>query len=231
LNAFDSEILRFLNQFANHYRNFDLAVRTLTDSSFLKGGLLVAVLWWVWFRPGETMLRNRKVVVATLVSAVTAVIVGRLLAAYLPFRLRPIHVPELGFVLPYGTSQNDLRGWSSFPSDHAMVFFAASTGLWFVSRRLGAVLSLYVAIFIALPRVYLGFHYPTDIIGGGFIGVLLACLANLEPLRTRLAAPALKWADTNPSSFYVCFFFFCEGFTNLFDSLRRLAPLVSGALQ
>jgi undecaprenyl-diphosphatase len=222
LNAFDTEVLLFLNQFAHHSRVLDLTARTLAVSPLAKGGLVIAAFWWVWFWPRNTE-RNRKVVIATLLSAVTAVIAGRLLALYLPFRLRPIHTPELGFVLPYGATQEVLRGWSSFPSDHAMAFFAASTGLCFISRSLGAVLSIYVALFVALPRIYLGLHYPTDVLAGAFIGVLFGCLANLEPVQARLTAPALRWVDLHPSSFYVVFFFFTEGLMNLFDSLRHLA--------
>ncbi|HMA00684.1 MAG TPA: phosphatase PAP2 family protein [Steroidobacteraceae bacterium] len=223
MNAFDAEILRFLNQFAQHSRVLDLTARALVISSLAKGALLVAAMWWFWFKPGDTAERNRKVVIATLLSAVAAVIAGRLMALYLPFRVRPIHSPGFGFVLPFGTTEEGLRGWSSFPSDHAMAFFAASTGLWFISRRLGAILSLYVALFVALPRVYLGLHYPSDILAGAFIGVFFGCLANLEPLRTRLSAPALRWADIHPPSFYAFLFFFTEGMLTLFGDERHLA--------
>jgi undecaprenyl-diphosphatase len=150
------------------------------------------------------------------------VVVGRLLADFLPFRARPLSAPELGLVLPYGVSGDPFRKWSSFPSDHAMVFFAMSAGLWYVSRVLGAAMSLYVLCVIAFPRVYLGYHYPTDIIGGALFGILFAYLANLDGVRARLAVPALRWLDAHPASFYTCFFLFSMGLATLFDPFREL---------
>jgi|GEM_PF-2121363 len=161
--------------------------------------------------------------VATLVGAVLSVLAGRVLADFLPFRVRPLNSPELGLVLPYGVSGVPFRRWSSFPSDHAMVFFAMSTGLWYVSKNLSAWLTLYVVFIIALPRVYLGYHYPTDIIGGALFGSLFAYLANLGAVRESLAAPAMRWLDAHPASFYTCFFLFSQGLASLFDPLRELA--------
>ena len=154
MNPFDDGILRFLNQFAHHSRVFDGLMSALARHAIFKGWVMVAVFWWVWFQPGDANRRNRKIVVVTLAGAVLAVVAGRLLADLLPFRMRPLNAPELGFVIPYGVSGDPFRRWSAFPSDHAMVFFAMSTGLWYVSKALGAGLTLYVACIIALPRVY-----------------------------------------------------------------------------
>jgi undecaprenyl-diphosphatase len=223
MGAFDTDILKFLNQFAHHSRIFDGAMSAIARQAIFKGWVMVAILWWVWFTPGTANLRNRKVVVATLVGAVLAVVAGRLLADLLPFRERPINTPELGLVLPYGVSAAPFRRWSSFPSDHAMVFFAISTGLWYVSKILGAGSALYVTCMIAFPRVYLGYHYPSDIVGGALFGILFGCLANLEVVRSRLAGGAMRWLDAHPASFYTGFFLFSMGLAALFDPLRDLA--------
>src|SRR5436305_5065597 len=177
-NAFDDCILRFINQYARHSRVFDGMMSSLARHAVFKGWVLVAVLWWIWFQRGDENSRNRKIVVATLLGALACVVAGRLLADFLPFRVRPLNSAELGLVLPYGVSGVPFRRWSSFPSDHAMVFFAISTGLWYVSKSLGAALTLYVACIIAFPRVYLGYHLPTDIIGGALFGILFVYIAN-----------------------------------------------------
>jgi undecaprenyl-diphosphatase len=223
MNAFDVDILRFLNQFVHHSPVLDGIIAELARHAMFKGWVMVAAFWWVWFQPGDANLRNRKIVVATLVGAVLSVLAGRVLADFLPFRVRPLNSPELGLVLPYGVSGVPFRRWSSFPSDHAMVFFAMSTGLWYVSKNLSAWLTLYVVFIIALPRVYLGYHYPTDIIGGALFGSLFAYLANLGAVRESLAAPAMRWLDAHPASFYTCFFLFSQGLASLFDPLRELA--------
>jgi undecaprenyl-diphosphatase len=222
MNAFDVVILRFLNQFDHHSRVFDGVISALARHAIFKGWVMVAVFWWVWFQPGDANLKNRKIVLVTMAGAVLGVVAGRLLADFLPFRVRPLNSPELDLVLPYGVSGDPFRRWSSFPSDHAMVFFAMSTGLWYISKILGAGMTLYVACVIALPRVYLGYHYPTDIIGGALLGVMFAYIANIDGVRTRLAAPAMRWLDGHPASFYTCFFLFSMGLASLFDPVREL---------
>jgi undecaprenyl-diphosphatase len=63
----------------------------------------------------------------------------------------------------------------SFPSGHATTSFACATVLAHYVPRL-RVLFFFLAALIALSRVYNGMHYPTDVIAGAVLGVLIALL-------------------------------------------------------
>ncbi|MGW1771165.1 phosphatase PAP2 family protein [Streptomyces sp. NPDC002104] len=61
----------------------------------------------------------------------------------------------------------------SFPSNHAAIAAAAAVALLFVSRRLGA-LAVAAAVLMAGSRVWVGAHYPHDVLAGLLVGALVA---------------------------------------------------------
>ena len=61
----------------------------------------------------------------------------------------------------------------SFPSDHATMAGAVAAGLWLVSWRLGLVTSA-LALLMAVTRVYVGAHYPQDVVAGLALGAVVA---------------------------------------------------------
>ena len=62
---------------------------------------------------------------------------------------------------------------ASFPSGHAATSFAGATILAFAFPRLAPLLYVLAAA-VGFSRVYLGVHYPLDIVGGAVLGVLVA---------------------------------------------------------
>lgn len=60
----------------------------------------------------------------------------------------------------------------SFPSGHATASFAAAWVLFRLAPKKVGVPALLLAILIALSRLYVGVHYPTDVLAGAAIGVL-----------------------------------------------------------
>jgi len=63
----------------------------------------------------------------------------------------------------------------SFPSGHSTFFFTLSFVIWFYNQDLGSWMLLN-SFLIGLSRVFVGVHYPLDILGGSFLGYLVAFL-------------------------------------------------------
>ncbi len=66
-------------------------------------------------------------------------------------------------------------GRFSFPSNHAANAFAIAGVVVYFYRKYAALL-ITSAILISLSRIYLGRHYPSDVLGGAAFGVLTAWL-------------------------------------------------------
>ncbi|WTT38151.1 phosphatase PAP2 family protein [Kitasatospora sp. NBC_00085] len=61
----------------------------------------------------------------------------------------------------------------SFPSNHTVIAFAAAAALWFADRRLGWIAGI-AAVLMGASRVWVGVHYPHDVLVGAAVGVLAA---------------------------------------------------------
>ncbi len=226
MNSFDHSLLLFFNQFSQKSVVFDYLMVFLENTNLLKGGLFIAVFWGFWLQPSPEQERRRCIILATLTGCAAAILAARLLALNLPFRVRPLNESAVRFLHPLGTSQHTLEKWSSFPSDHAALFFGLSLGCYLISRRVGLLAAIYTGVVVMFPRVYLGFHYPTDILIGGLIGLLAVAVANQTRLREKLGNFGLGWMRRAPVSFYICFFLATYQFVVLFDDIRSAGHLV-----
>ena len=90
-------------------------------------------------------------------------------------RPRPSHDPAVMSLLSY---VNDYRGGAyGFPSNHASNGFATATFLALLFRNRWVTLSAFLwAVGSCYSRMYLGVHYPTDILCGALLGTLFAFL-------------------------------------------------------
>jgi undecaprenyl-diphosphatase len=224
MNAFDFSILSFMNRFEGRHLSFDNAVVSLSNDGFLRGGIIACLCWWAWFNNGEDKDKNkyaREMVVSAMVACLASILFARLVVLAFPFRVRPICDPSNGFHFP--AAATDWQNWSSFPSDHAIMFFTLTTCLFFISRTMGWIALLDTVFLVCLPRIYLGIHYPTDVLAGTAIGVGIGFLANQKNYREFISQGAFQWMQKSPGSFYAVFFLFMYQITVIFWDVRFVA--------
>lgn len=225
MNSFDLSISSFINGFAHRSIRFDEFVSWLSDYNLLKGGVIIGIVWWLWFRD-KSSRRTREALLAAMIASFPALAIARVLS-WLVSRPRPLVEKRYLFRIPYGETAKWV-GPSSFPSDHAVLFFALAAGIFTASRRTGWFAFVYVSIVICLPRIFLAEHYSTDIIAGAFVGISMVWLANLPPVRKSITSWALHWLDTDPATFYPFFFLLSYQMVELFDPM--LNALKTGEL-
>jgi undecaprenyl-diphosphatase len=122
---------------------------------FLVVGLVLALLWR---RPWFLVVLLAADLVAIGLSLALRQLIGR-------------DRPPL--VYPEPKPLVSVPGSGAFPSGHATTAFACATVIAWASPRL-AVPAFVLAAAIAWSRVYVGVHWPLDVLGGAALGVLIA---------------------------------------------------------
>lgn len=87
-----------------------------------------------------------------------------------------IRRPRPQFVVPTTMVLIDFTHSFSFPSGHAMLAFACAYILGIIDKKNTFAYYL-LAVLISFSRVYLGQHYPSDVLAGAIFGVLIGFLS------------------------------------------------------
>ena len=216
-------MIDFLLKHVSRSYNFYYSMNFISENNnLLKGGVFAILIWYFWFKPNRVLSEKRVNILATLISIFFVMIITLMLAGLAPFRPRPFLNPEFLFSSSDGTSPY-LSKLSSFPSDHAALFMSLSTGFFFVSKKAGVITLLYSIILIFFPRVYLGYHYPTDILAGAFLGASITFIFNRSRfIKKVISKKIIPFSEAYQPYFYAMLFVITFEIADLFAGSRNL---------
>lgn len=218
--AIDISLFHALNDFCGWSPTLD---RVVVHMEVLKNTLFMGIFGYLWYRADEGQARRRQILLTMVLAVAVALVVNRLISTALPFRIRPMY--DIGAHAPTFEWHADLEHWSSFPSDNATYLFAIAASLWLISARWGLFYGVFSAL-AALARVYLGIHYPSDVLVGALIGIGCGLAVNCAPVRTWIAAPILAWEPRRPAYFYGVLFLVLAELSGGFPNTRRIGVAV-----
>ena len=215
---FDWPILLKLNQYVFPVAFLNRAITGLSGLPILTGAPLIALFWYLWFESNSESTKAK--LLLGLGAAVAAVILSRGLQLTLPTHIRPLLDPVPGFNIPPGVDLIGLNEWNSVPSDHGCVYFALATVIWRRSHMLG-LLGLLPALIGSLPRFYLGYHYPSDVVLGAILGISVVMLVENYGPET-FARRAVRFEQQRPGIFYFWAFLLTFEVSVLFGDIRQI---------
>ena len=126
--------------------------------------------------------KTRKAGVCIISSYILVFLLGQFALKDLIARPRPCHIDETVTLLV------KRPGSYSCPSTHTAWAFAGATSIYCYHKRAGIAVGV-IAIIIGFSRLYLFVHFPTDVLIGAVMGIVLAiiCAVGINRISDKIA--------------------------------------------
>jgi undecaprenyl-diphosphatase len=170
MQPFTIDLFTSINRIAGDYPTLDAVMLFVTHYlPYVMIGVVVVYMLWIYprvhhYNPLHRLAQTLEFVLTFTTTFVLVQYVKVVVAHPRPFRV----LPEVVALIPD-------QGGYSFPSMHTALTVAVAVSVLVHHRRLGLLLLLF-ALLVGISRIYVGVHYPVDVLVGGLIGWALAVL-------------------------------------------------------
>ncbi|WP_020664850.1 phosphatase PAP2 family protein [Amycolatopsis benzoatilytica] len=166
----DAGLYRDITDFAWSQQWFAGIATTFTEYGvFLIVPVILALLWRARTRGPAELAAAAWVPIAVAVALIVDTVLKSAVAEVRPCRV----VPNVHTLLPCDAPTD-----YAFPSNHTVIVASFAVALLLVHRKWG-IWALVFAVLIGISRVYVGAHYPHDVLAGFVVGAAVASLGLL----------------------------------------------------
>ncbi len=153
------------------------------DLSFLNQPMILIANYTLYFLILAIIIflimgkKNRMMVVSALLSVGIAVLLGRVAGLFHTNKQPFAELPNVNQLIEKAVD-------NSFPSDHTMIFFAVCFTI-FLFKKPGRYLWMTLACLVGFARIWVGVHYPGDIVVAALLAMLSAFLLHVTLSKSR----------------------------------------------
>jgi membrane-associated phospholipid phosphatase len=226
LSSWNYDFFRVLFKIIPHGGFADEYCKVLLSTPLLSTCLFAACSFRFWTKNDEQQALRRHFLINAVFGFGIACVITLILRPWIHWSA-PVLNPDFQTLFP-----RDFWGIGSdncFPSHSTLAYFMIAAGFWPLNRRLSLCLSGLALLLVSFPRVYVGGHYPIDVL----FSCGLAILILIAMWRWPRLANFLDWLGLHrlPGGvkdliFFIWIFELGEGF----HSLEQLASLARHSL-
>jgi undecaprenyl-diphosphatase len=178
LSEMNSNLFRMINNLGKQYT--DLNPFFVFIAEYMIFFLALAVLMFLFSRGNKNRIMVICAFIALFISEILAKIAGQFHSNYQPFA----ELPNVNKLVEKAVN-------NSFPSDHTIIFFSFCITFWLFKRGWGLLWGI-LAVLVGISRIWVGVHYPADVLVGAIISIVSAMIVYKIVLKLSLTKKFLR---------------------------------------
>ncbi|MCR8861016.1 undecaprenyl-diphosphatase [Bacillus pseudomycoides] len=159
-SQFNIDAFRWINDLGK--QNPSLNPMMVFVAEYMLYALVLGVLIY-WFTRNN---KNRMMIIQGGLAFIVAEIIGKIVGQFYSHQQPFAVLPNVNQLVEHEID-------NSFPSDHTILFFSICVSIWLVRKKEGW-LWLMLAFCVAISRIWVGVHYPIDVVTGALVGIISA---------------------------------------------------------
>lgn len=167
----NQSLFLFINGFAYRYSILDVVGVWVAG---IIPFILLGILAVIYIKHGHRYRERRMVLLSLMSGSFVYFVVKTLIVLVYPYPRPYVFFSNIHPLI----AQSVAEGYQSFPSAHTMFFFAISTMVFIYNKRLG-LFFLIISSLMGIARIFIGVHWPLDIVVGMLLGVVASIIIHL----------------------------------------------------